>query len=234
ATGLTSALLPRWALAGGSDSLRARLGRAADRSRIRDAVVENLARRGGAARIQFRRFPEDPSIEGRTLANVAADRGLDPVDAALTLFEVGAPAIVSFNMHEGDLRALMVQPFTMTASDGGLVPFGSGVPHPRSYAAFTVKLTEYVDAGVVTLEEAIRSMTSLPARIYRMPDRGEIRVGAIADLVVFDPADLATDATFTDPHHLARGMRWVWVNGQAAIADGTFTGRRDGRVLRKN
>jgi N-acyl-D-aspartate/D-glutamate deacylase len=234
ATGLTSALLPRWAQAGGGDSLRARLDRAPDRARIRAAAVENLARRGGADRIQFRRFAEDPSIEGRTLADVARERGRDPVDAALALFETGAPAIVSFNMDEGDLRALMVQPFTMTASDGGLVPLGSGVPHPRSYAAFTVKLTEYVDAGVVTLEQAVRSMTSLPARVYRMPDRGEIRVGAIADLVVFERSELATDATFTDPHHLARGMRHVWVAGRPAVLEGTFTDGRHGRVLQRN
>ncbi len=232
ATGLTAALLPRWAEAGGRDSLLARLGRPADRTRIRAAIVENLARRGGADRIQFRRFREDPSIEGRTLDDLARERARDPSDTALDLFEQGSPSIVSFNMNADDLRTIMVQPFTMTASDGDLVPWGEGVPHPRSYATFTRKLETYVvDQGVVTLEEAIRSMTSLPARVYRMPDRGEIRPGAAADLVVFDLERVHTDATFTDPHQLAEGMVHVLVNGQAAISGGHFTNTLAGRVL---
>lgn len=235
ATGLTAALLPRWAQAGGGDSLQARLARPDDLARIREAVVENLARRGGADRIQFRRFRDDPAIEGRTLAAVARERGLHPVDAALDLFRQGSPSIVSFNMHDDDVRAIMVQPFTLTASDGDLVPWQEGVPHPRSYAAFTRKLETYVrDTGVVGLEQAIRSMTSLPAQVYRMPDRGVIRVGAVADLAVFDLARIHTESQFTDPHHLSEGMEWVLVNGEPAIADGDFTGALAGRVLLKN
>src|SRR5690606_35607585 len=98
ATGLGAALLPRWAEAGGRDSLNARLDDAATRARIREAVVENLARRGGADRIQFRRFTADPSIEGRLLSEVSAERGLQPPDAALQLLRQGGPSIVSFNM----------------------------------------------------------------------------------------------------------------------------------------
>jgi N-acyl-D-aspartate/D-glutamate deacylase len=234
ATGLTAALLPRWAQAGGGDSLQARLARADDLARIRDAMVENLARRGGADRIQFRRFREDPSIEGRTLADIARDDGVDPIDAALALFRQGSPSIVSHNMDERDVELIMDHPMTMTASDGDLVPWQEGVPHPRSYAAFTRKLETYVvERGVVTLEEAVRSMTSLPARVYRMPDRGEVRAGAAADLVVFDLARVHTASAFTDPHHLAEGMVHVFVNGQAAITDETFTDVRAGRVLRK-
>ena len=235
ATGLTAALLPRWAQAGGGDSLQARLSRPSDLARIREAVVDNLARRGGPDRIQFRRFRPDPSIEGRTLAAVARERGLHPVDAALALFRQGAPSIVSFNMHEDDVRLIMSQPFNMTSSDGDLVPWEEGVPHPRSYAAFTRKLETYVrEMGVVGIEAAIRSMTSLPARVYRMPDRGEIRVGAVADIAVFDLARIHTESQFTDPHHLSQGMSWVIVNGEVAIDDGEFTGAMPGRVLRKN
>lgn len=234
ATGLGAALLPRWAQAGGGDSLAARLARPDDLRRIRAEMVENLARRGGAARIQFRRFREDPSIEGRTLAEIADERGVDAIEAALQLFRQGSPAIVSHNMDERDVALIMRHPMTMTASDGDLVPWQEGVPHPRSYGAFTRKLETYVvEQGVVSLEEAIRSMTSLPARVYRMPDRGEIRVGAAADLVVFDLARVHTASVFTDPHHLAEGMDWVFVNGQPAVADGEFTGALAGQVLRK-
>lgn len=235
ATGLTAALLPRWAQAGGTDSLRARLDRPADLERIRAAVVENLARRGGADRIQFRRFSTDPSIEGRTLDVIARERGLHPVDAALDLFRQGSPSIVSFNMHDDDLHAIMVHPLTMTASDGDLVPWLEGVPHPRSYAAFSRKLVTYVrEEGVVELESAIRSMTSLPAQVYRMPDRGVLRPGAIADIAIFDLEELETRSEFTDPHHLSEGMQWVIVNGELAIDDGAFTGALAGQVLRKN
>lgn len=234
ATGLTAALLPRWAQAGGTDSLRARLDRPDDLARIREAMVENLARRGGADRIQFRRFRQDPAIEGRTLAAVARERGVDPIDAAVQLFRQGSPSIVSFNMDERDIALIMQHPMTMTGSDGDLVPWDEGVPHPRSYAAFTRKLETYVvEQGVVSLEEAIRSMTSLPARVFRMPDRGELRSGAVADLVIFDLARVHTESTFTDPHHLSQGMVHVFVNGQAAVADEEFTGTLAGQVLRK-
>jgi N-acyl-D-aspartate/D-glutamate deacylase len=234
ATGLTAALLPRWAQAGGGDSLQARLERADDLARIREAMIENLARRGGADRIQFRRFREDPSIEGRTLDDLAREDGVDPIDAALALFRQGSPSIVSHNMDERDVRQIMTHPMTMTASDGDLVPWQEGVPHPRSYAAFTRKLETYVrEQNVVSLEEAVRSMTSLPARVYRMPDRGEVRAGAVADLVVFDLARVHTASAFTDPHHLAEGMVHVFVNGQAAITDEAFTDVRAGQVLRK-
>ena len=234
ATSLAAALLPRWAQAGGADSLQARLGRPADLGRIRDEMVENLARRGGADRIQFRRFPQDPTIEGRTLAAIGAELGLDPVDAAVDLFRRGSPSIVSHNMSEEDVALIMAHGTTMTASDGGLVPWEEGVPHPRSYGAFTRKLETYVrEEGVVSLEAAIRSMTTLPAQVYRMPDRGAVRVGAVADLVVFDLDRIHTPATFTDPHRLSEGMVHVLVNGELAVADGTFTGTLAGQVLRK-
>ncbi|MEX2466630.1 MAG: D-aminoacylase, partial [Gemmatimonadota bacterium] len=234
ATSLAAALLPRWAQAGGGDSLQARLSRPDDLARIRGEMVENLARRGGADRIQFRRFPQDPSIEGRTLADVAREREVDAIEAAVQLFREGSPSIVSHNMDERDVELIMAHPMTMTASDGGLVPWQEGVPHPRSYGAFTRKLETYVlEQHVVSLEQAVHSMTSLPARVYRMPDRGQILPGAVADLVVFDLARVHTPAVFTDPHHLSEGMVHVFVNGQSAITDEAFTGTLAGEVLRK-
>lgn len=231
-TGLSAALLPRWAQAGGGDSLQARLDRPETLARIRREMEENLARRGGADRIQFRRFSEDPSIEGRTLAEMAREWGVDPLDMAVALFREGSPGIVSFNMHEDDVRTLMVQPWTMTASDGGLVPMGEGVPHPRNYGTFPRKIRQYVvEEGVVGLEHAIRSMTTLPATVYRLGDRGTIRPGAVADLVVFDLDELRDRATFTEPHQLSRGIVHLFVNGRAAVRDGEFTGERAGRVL---
>lgn len=234
ATALDAALIPRWAQAGGSDSLAARMARPGDRARIRDDVVENLARRGGADRIQFRRVRWDESWEGKLLSDVARDWGMHPVDAAMEMVSRGGASIVSFNMHERDVRTLMDQPWTMTASDGDLVPWQEGVPHPRSYGTFPRKIRTYVlDEGVVTLEEAIRSMTSLPAQVFRVGDRGVLEPGKVADIAVFDLSLIRDRATFTEPHHLSEGMVHVFVNGTAAIRDGTFTEVRAGRVLNR-
>jgi N-acyl-D-aspartate/D-glutamate deacylase len=234
ATGLTAALLPRWSQVGGRDSLMARFDEPATMASIREVMVENLARRGGAGAIQFRRFPEDPSIEGKRLDALAEERGLSAIDMAIALFRQGSPRIVSFNMHPDDVRNFMAQPWTMTSSDGSLVPWQEGVPHPRSYGAFSRKLARYVrDEGVVELPFAIRSMTSLPAQVFRIPDRGFLQEGKVADIAVFDPARVQDLATFTEPHQLSRGMSYVFVNGQAAVWEGEFTGVLAGRVVQK-
>ncbi len=234
ATGLSAALLPAWSMAGGNDSLMARFDRPTDMTRIRAEMVENLARRGGADRIQFRRVTFDESLEGKLLSDVASDWGLDPLDAAIRLFREGRPSIVSFNMHEDDIRRLMDQPWTMTASDGDLVPWMEGVPHPRSYGAFTRKLETYVrEEGVVSIEAAVRSMTGLPAQVFRVKDRGVLREGAMADIAVFRLEDLHENATFTEPHQLSDGMHWLFVNGVPVIRAGVFNDARQGRILNR-
>lgn len=231
-TALSAALLPRWAQAGGPRALQARFDDPETMARIRSAMVENLDRRGGAGRIQFRRFVPDSTIEGRTLQMVADDMGLGAVDAAVTLLKKGSPSIISFNMKEDDIRTFMRQPWTMTASDGSLPRLNVGVPHPRAYGTFPRKIRKYVvEEGVVYLPFAIRSMTSLPVTVFRIPDRGSIRPGAFADLVVFDLNRLRDTAIYSAPHQLAEGMVHVLVNGRFAIRDSTFTGDLAGRVL---
>ena len=231
ATGLSAALLPRWSQAGGA--FAERVADPGTRARIREAMVENLARRGGADRIQFRRFEADPSIEGRLLSDLAAERSADPIDVALELILQGGPSIVSFNMSEEDLLTLMTQEWTMTSSDGGLPLFGVGVPHPRSYGAFARKIGEFVFRnGVMSLEAAVRSMTALPAEVMGMEDRGRIAEGMVADLVVF--SDYFKDnATFTEPHQLSSGVVHLFVGGEPAILNSGFTGARAGQVLVK-
>ncbi len=234
ATGLGAALIPRWAQAGGRDAFLERIRDPETRARIRDEMVINLDRRGGADRIQFRRYRPDESIEGRTLADLAAERGQHPLDTALDLLEEGDVSIVSFNMTEEDVRRFMTRPWTMTSSDGSLPHFGEGVPHPRGYGAFARKIAHYVvEEGVVDLGFAVRSMTTLPAAVYRLENRGAVRPGVFADLVVFDLHAIDDPATFIAPHQLATGMVHVLVNGAFAVRDGAFTGDRPGRVLRK-
>ena len=234
ATGLEAALLPRWSQAGGRDALLSRMADPDTMALVRQGMVDGLARRGGADRIQIRRHRFDPSLEGRLLSDIARERGQDPIETAADLIRDGGPSIVSYNMDDGDVETLMVQPWTMTSSDGDLVPMGEGVPHPRTYGAFARKIRLYVnEKGVVTLEEAIRSMTSLPAMVFGMTDRGVLREGAVADVLVFDPSQVRDVAEYTDPHRYAEGMEYVFVNGVAAIRAGAFTGQRPGRVLQK-
>jgi acyl-homoserine-lactone acylase len=234
ATSLSGGLAPRWALAGGIDSLRARAGRPEERARLKAEMSANLAGRGGADRIQFRRHAGDPWVEGRTLAEVAASRGEDEVETALAILVTGGAGIVSFNMHEDDVVRFMRQPWTMTASDGELVTLGEGVPHPRTYGTFPRKIAQYVvERGVLDLGAAIRSMTHLPAEVYGLESRGVIRPGMAADLVVFELDRVADLATYTDPHRYAEGMVHVLVGGQFAIRAGEFTGTRAGVVLER-
>jgi N-acyl-D-aspartate/D-glutamate deacylase len=231
-TSLSASLLPRWAEAGGAAALRRRIADPATRARLVTGMRENLDRRGGAERLQLSRYQPDPSIEGRTLRQVADARKQDPVEAALALIARGPAAVVSFNMDSTDIRTLMRQPWTMTASDGDLVPMGQGVPHPRAYGTFPRKLRKYaLDEHAVGLEDAVRSMTSLPATVYRVRDRGTVRAGAFADLVVFDVARVRDRATYTQPHQLSEGMVYVLVNGTVAVDGGAVSAARGGVVL---
>ena len=233
-TALAAALLPRWAQAGGNDSLKARLADGTQRARIIAEMHENLARRGGADRIQIASYRPDSTLEGRTLAQIAAARGAEAVPTALDLVTRGSVSIVSYNMNDEDIERLMVQPWTMTSSDGDLVPAGRGVPHPRGNGAFARKLRKYVvEDQVMDLASAVRAMTSLPASVYRLPDRGVLRAGAHADVVVFDLATVRDRATFQDPHQIAEGMVHVLVNGKFAIRDRKFTDAKAGEVLRR-
>lgn len=232
ATSLTAALVPRWAQAGGRDSLVARIQDPNTRTRLREAMMPNLERRGGADRLQFRSYAPDSTVEGRTLAEVADEEGEPPLTTALDLIEEGTPGVVSFNMLASDVERFMRQPWTMTSSDGGLGPMGEGVPHPRNYGAFPRKLSTYVqEQAVVDLGFAIRSMTHLPASVLGLTERGRLEPSARADVVVFDPDGIDDPATFQAPHQLSEGVEHVVVNGVLVRRDGTFTGARPGRVL---
>ncbi len=201
---------------------------------VEGALRENLRRRGGPAAVQIAFFRPDPALEGRHLGQIAQARGATPERTALEMIARGGASIVSFNMSEDDIEHIMQQPYTMTSSDGGLVLMTAGKPHPRNYGAFSRKLSRYVrDRKTVSLESAIRSMTSLPASVFGLRDRGVIREGAIADIAIFDPGAVRDRATYTDPHQLSEGMEYVLVNGVAVIQRGKFTAALPGAVLRR-
>jgi N-acyl-D-aspartate/D-glutamate deacylase len=234
-TGLAAALLPPWAQEGGRPALLKRFENPETLADIRREMVENLKRRAGADNIQLGNFPPDPSVTGKRLGALARERLVDPVDLAIDFLRRGSPGIVSYNMNENDIKAFMAQPWTMGSSDGAVAVFGEGVPHPRAYGPFARRIQKYVVAEkTLSLEQAIHGATALPAAVFGLPDRGTLRPGAIADVIVFDLAKVRETGTYEKPHGYAEGMVEVLVNGQSVIREGEFLDARPGRVLRKN
>lgn len=223
------ALLPRWVQAGGRDSLLARIADPPTRERLLVEMRDNLRRRGGDSTLLFTgRSPAASAYLGRTLKQVAAERGMPPVETALELIRtIGDIGVVSFNMTEADIETFMKDPFVMTSSDG------SG-GHPRLYGAYPRKIRRYVlDKPVIPMERMIQASSAQVAEVYRIPERGLVRAGFYADLIAFDPATIRDEATYTEPERLASGVRWVLVNGVVAVEDGKATGALAGRGLRK-
>jgi N-acyl-D-amino-acid deacylase len=237
-TGL-SALLPTWAHAGGRDALLARLSDPAERARLRDALDgPGLAADAGWPNILISGCPATPRHEGRTLAEIAAERRQPGSEAVLDVLREARADVdmILFMMSEENVALGLRQPWVMIGSDGeGRAtdgPYATGKPHPRNYGTCPRLLGHYVrERGLVPLEEAVRKMTSLPAAKLRLRDRGVLRPGTFADIVVFDPATVSDTATFTDPHRYPEGIPWVLVNGRPVVAEGRHTGSRPGRVL---
>ncbi|WP_291263592.1 amidohydrolase family protein [Gemmatimonas sp.] len=228
-TGLSAALMPRWAQAGGRDSLRLRAADPTLRARLLADMGDNLRRRGGDSTLLL----IDGTIEavpylGKTLKQVAAESGQSAVETALDLVLRGIDmGVASFNMTEADIETFMRDPFVMTSSDGS-----DG--HPRLFATYPRKIRRYVlDKPVITMERMVASASGQVAATYGLTDRGVLRAGAYADVLVFDPAEVREEATYTEPRKLASGMRWVFVNGRAAVANGAATNVMAGRALRR-
>lgn len=229
---LMASLVPGWAQEGGAEALVTRLQDPAMRARIRAEMAPNLARRAGPNAIMMRHFAPDPSLDGKRLDEIALATGRDPLDTALDMLVRGGGPTVSFNMSEKDIEALMQQPWTMTSTDGGLPTFGKTSEHPRAYGAFPRKLRRYVlDKPVISMAQAIHVSTALPANVFTIVDRGEIRAGAFADVIVFDPKVVGDSATYLKPHSYSVGMDYVFINGRAALAKGKPVAERYGRVL---
>jgi N-acyl-D-amino-acid deacylase len=148
------------------------------------------------------------------------------------MYSQGGAQMVYQVMSEDDVKTIMREPFTMIASDSGVRAFGSGVPHPRGYGNNARVLGRYVrELKLISLEDAVRKMTSLPAQTFNLRDRGLIREGFAADLVIFDPATVTDKATFDQPHQYAEGFSTVIVNGRIVFADGKTSGEMSGAAL---
>lgn len=230
-TSITGALVPRWAQVFGDEAM-IRRAKGDERDKLLGDVRTNIARRGGAKTLVIARFAPDPTLEGKSLEELAQSWKKPPEEVALDLLVRGGAGLVSFNMTDNDIEHIMKQPWMMTCTDGGLGPMGVGKPHPRAYGAFPRKLRLYVrERKVIDWPFAIRSMTSLPATVFGLKDRGTIRQGAWADIVVIAPERVADKATYADPHQLSVGIDTILVNGQIARMNGTFTPTLAGQVV---
>jgi N-acyl-D-amino-acid deacylase len=184
------------------------------------------------------RCKADPSLNGKTIPEVAktrrgADTLDDQIEVILEIEAQGGASAIFHGMNEDDLQTFLKHPLTMVASDGGPRRLGEDVPHPRSYGNNARALGRYVrELKLLTLPEAVRRMTSLPAQTFHLKDRGMIQVGAHADIVIFDPAKVTDPSAFSDPHHYAEGVEHVIVNGGITIRDGKLTEMRSGGPLR--
>ncbi len=201
---------------------------------IRAAVEERLRECDGGRRLRIAHYAPRPAWQGKDLAAVAEAEKNSPVEIALEIERNGGAQIINFSMSEEDVRLILKQPWVATASDGGsMVPTAATVPHPRSYGCFARKVGRFaIEDKVVSLEQALRSASGLPADILRLPERGYLKPGYFADVVVFDPQTFRDKATYDRPHQYAAGVRYLFVNGRPAVRDGTFTGELAGKVLR--
>jgi len=236
-----ASMMPQWAQEGGREQMLVRLKNPATRKEIAGETVRIIQeeRGGGDPKNVFLAHCDfDASMAGRNLADVARLRGMEPTvenaaDAAIWIVEQGSCQGVYHAMSEPDLERIMRHPATMVASDGWVQLFGQGVPHPRSYGTFARVLAVYVrERGTITLEEAIRKMTSFPAQRLGLGDRGILRPGMKADVTIFDPALVRDTATFERPHQYAEGFSAVIVNGEVVFDGKSMTTARPGRLLR--
>jgi N-acyl-D-amino-acid deacylase len=236
-------LLPDWALEGGVEAMLVRLRDHGTRARIREELEappdgQSLLDRVGWENIMVSSCPHRRDAEGRRISAIAHERGTDPVDAALDLIldEGGRGHMILFQLDERDVRRALAHPRVMIGSDGyALAPYGemaASKPHPRSYGTFPRVLGEYArEQRLLALPQAVHKMTGLPARRLGLRDRGVLRPGARADLVIFDAKRVADVATYENPHRYPDGIEHVIVNGRSVIKDGEHTGSLPGRLL---
>ncbi len=235
-----NALIPQWAQEGGRDQMLARINSPETRQTIKNEVVAKILydRGGGDPKNVFiSRNSWAPEMAGKNLAELAIETGMEPTpeNAADVVFDIvrgGGATAVYHAIGPDDVDRIMQHPATAIGSDGPVGIFGEGAPHPRQYGTFARVLGHYVrERGIISLEEAVKKMSSQSARRLSIHDRGLLTDGYFADIAVFDADEIIDRATFEDPHQYAVGMKYVLVNGEVVVEDGVHTGRRPGRIL---
>ena len=234
--------LPNWAVAGGRNEGRKRIADPATREKIVSEMKQNLKDKGfkDYSFAYVASYKPNPEFNGKNIAEITqiarnSKKVDDQIDQILEMYDKGGAGMVYRTMSENDVRNIMHEPFTMIASDSSVREFNVGMPHPRGYGDNARVLGEYVrNQHLISLEDAVRKMTSLPAQTFSLRDRGQVREGFVADLVIFDDATVSDKATFDQPHQYAVGFSSVIVNGQIVFDGQKLTGALPGQPLRGN
>ncbi len=235
-----STLLPDWVLADGQDSIKARLAIPSIRKEVKDYMLKKLKKR----KLKNFSYPvvasykPDSTFNGKSIEEVNIVKGrknkaIEETETIIEMMEQGGAGMVFHGMSDNDVKKIMQYPFNMFASDASIRVYGSGNPHPRGYGTNARVLAKYVrDEKVISIEEAIRRMTSLPAQKFQLINRGLIKEGYAADIVVFDKQKVQDLSTYDNPHQYTIGFQYVLVNGKITLADGKHNGTKAGNTLR--
>jgi N-acyl-D-amino-acid deacylase len=233
-------LLPDWVLADGQDSILKRLKNPSIRAKVKAHSMDMIKRRG-LTHFDYAyvaNFKADSTYNGKNIREINALRGnkdeaIFEAETIVQMIEKGGAQMVYHGMGDNDVKNIMAYPFNMAASDAGIAVIGQNRPHPRAYGTNARVLGKYVrEEKVMSWEEAIRRMTSLPANKFNLKQRGLIQEGYIADLVVFDENEVIDMATFDNPHQFSKGFKYVFVNGAMTIENGVHNGARKGIAIR--
>ena len=241
-TGLT-VVFPAWSLSGGTAKLKERLDDPSQRKKIKDQIIWNIVYdRGGGnpASIVIANYPPNTDFNGMNLAEITKAKDKKPTadnaaEVLMDLVYVGNGQGIYHCLNEDDVKRIMSHPQVMHASDGSTIEFGKAQPHPRSYGTYPRILGRYVrEKNLISLSESIRKMTSLPANVLGLKDRGIIKNNFWADLVIFNPKKIIDNATWENPHQYPTGINWVIVNGAIAVDNGNPSKKLYGKVLKHN
>jgi N-acyl-D-aspartate/D-glutamate deacylase len=234
-TSLAAMVIPTKYREGTAQALLKRLDDPEIGPRMKKDIEDKLEGRQGGKSLRIASYAPRPLWQGKDLDTIAALEKKSLIDIVLEITRNGGASVVSFGMNEEEVRLFMKEDWVATASDGSSQIPSNTVPHPRSYGCFARKIGRYaIEDKTLSLEQALRSCNGLPADILKLPERGYLKTGYVADVVVFDPRTYRDQATFDQPHQYATGVRYVFVNGRPVIEEGRYTGALAGRVLRHN
>lgn len=233
-TSLAATVVPGWVRAGGDKEMRRRFKDPLQGPKAIAEIKEGFARRTYPQRIVIASNSKDSSVVGKSLVEIATERGVEPVQVVLDLLAEGSPGIVNFGMQEDDVRVITAEGFVATASDGSARAISKvDQPHPRSFGTFPAKIGDYAHRrGWLSVQQAVRSASGLPADILKLTDRGYLKAGYVADLAVIDLKNYKDHATFANPQQYATGVRRLFIAGRPAVIDDQVTDQLLGRPIR--
>ena len=235
-TGITGALFPRWSLSGGREETLKIMANEDSRGELIDGINEIIDQGIGPEAVLIARYVPDESLEGKNLAEISDLMRIPPAETVLSMYEKGEAMVIEYSMDENDVDKFAKHHLIAVASDGSSVSkegiLSAGKPHPRSYGTNPRFIQKYVnEKKLVSIQEAVRKMTSMPAQRIGLTNRGRLIPGYAADIVIMDLPNVEEKSTFVDPHQYPKGITHVIVNGEIVIKDEEFTGKTPGKMI---